>query len=267
MYAIGDIHGRLDLLRSAIDAVAEHAEGRRFRVVCLGDYVDRGPDSAGVIDFLIQLRRRWSVVCLKGNHEELMVRALTQPGANTMAPWLDNGGLAALASYGLSPDADVAEAIPGEHLRWLAGLPLTTADPHRIYVHAGLLPRCPMHRQTEETCLWIRERFLRGGAGDFEAHVVHGHSPIWEHKPNPAEPELLEHRTNLDTAAFATGVLSIGVFDTEQAGGPLEILKVIGAPLPQLIAQAEPAAVTASPPKRWKHIVQRIGSKVHRPVI
>ena len=113
-------------------------------------------------------------------------------------------------------------------MRWMSGLPRTTGDGHRIYVHAGLMPGTPIHRQKEQTCLWIRERFLQAKASDFEAHVVHGHTPIWEGKPDPAEPELLEHRTNLDTAAFATGVLSIAVFDAERPGGPIELLQVRG---------------------------------------
>jgi len=229
-YAVGDIHGRLDLLRAAANTIWGHASNRPFRIVFLGDYVDRGPDSRGVIEFLIDLQRRWQVCCLKGNHEEMMVRAVEDPGAGRLERWLEYGGEETLQSYGLNGDDDLLARIPSEHTRWMSNLPRSISDNHRIYVHAGLMPRTPLDGQTDETCLWIRERFLQGAPGDFKAHVVHGHTPVWEGKTNPAEPELLEHRTNLDTGAFATGVLSIAVFDAAIPGGPVEMLKVRGAP-------------------------------------
>lgn len=245
-YAVGDVHGRLDLLRRAVDAIAEHVGDRPFRVVLLGDYVDRGPDSRGVIEFLIDLQRRWPVVCLKGNHEELMIQAIADPGNRRLERWLEYGGEETLHSYGLSRDDDLASGVPQEHLRWMAGLPRTTGDGHRIYVHAGLMPGTPAHRQKDETCLWIRERFLQGRASDFEAHVVHGHTPVWDGKPDPAEPELLEHRTNIDTGAFATGVLTVAVFDADCPGGPVELLRVEGERTARLIPDPpEPAAPLA----------------------
>ena len=252
-YAVGDVHGRLDLLRAAIDRIARHIGDATFRVVLLGDYVDRGPDSRGVVEFLIELQRRWPVVCLKGNHEELMLQAIAQPSGRRLSRWLEYGGEQTLQSYGLGPGGDFADAIPAEHVRWMNSLPKTTGDGHRIYVHAGLMPGTPVHRQKEETCLWIRERFLQARAGDFELHVVHGHTPVWEGKPNPAEPELLEHRTNIDTGAFATGVLTVAVFDADKPGGPIEVLKVSGAPGGQFVADPvdpAPAAGEAAPPRR-----------------
>ena len=227
-YAIGDVHGRLDLVERAVDMITEHVGDAPFRVIFLGDYVDRGPDSRGVIDLLMKLQQQWPVVCLKGNHEELMLQAILQSGGGRLKRWLEYGGDHTLASYGLHGESDLAEGIPREHVRWMSGLPRTTGDGHRIYVHAGLMPGTPIHKQKEQSLLWIRERFLLGKASDFEAHVVHGHTPIWVGKRDPAEPELLEHRTNLDTAAFATGVLSIAVFDAERPGGPIEMLQVRG---------------------------------------
>jgi serine/threonine protein phosphatase 1 len=244
-YAVGDVHGRLDLLRLAVDAISEHVGDRSFRVVFLGDYVDRGPESRGVVDFLIDLQRRWPVVCLKGNHEELMLQAITEPGNRRLERWLEYGGEQTLESYGLGRDDDLA-GVPSEHLRWMAGLPRTTGDKHRIYVHAGLMPGTPAHRQKDETCLWIRERFLQARPGEFEAHVVHGHTPVWEGKPDPAEPELLEHRTNIDTGAFATGVLCVAVFDAETPGGPVELLKVVGKRTARLTPDP-PEPTTAAP--------------------
>jgi serine/threonine protein phosphatase 1 len=234
-YAVGDIHGRVDLLKSAVEAVTEHARSRPFRLVFLGDYVDRGPDSRRVIELLMGLQRVSPVVCLKGNHEQLMLKAVVERADGALQLWLDNGGEATLRSYGLPSDPDAAGGVPSEHIRWLSSLPLTTGDAHRIYVHAGLMPRTATHRQKEETCLWIREKFLQAQPGDFEAHVVHGHTPLWEGKPDPARPELLEHRTNLDTGAFATGVLSVGVFDAETPGGPVELLRIVGRPMHHLV--------------------------------
>jgi serine/threonine protein phosphatase 1 len=228
-YAIGDVHGRLDLLRQAVDRIAEHVGRLPFRVVFLGDYVDRGPESRGVIELLMDLQQRWPVTCLKGNHEELMIQAVTEPGRSHLRRWLVNGGEQTLQSYGLDPDGDLAAGVPRSHIRWMAGLPRTTGDRHRIYVHAGLLPGTPVHKQKDETFLWIRERFLQAKASEFEAHVVHGHTPLWQGKPDPGRPEILPHRTNLDTGAFATGILSVGVFEAERPGGPVEVLEIRGA--------------------------------------
>jgi serine/threonine protein phosphatase 1 len=205
-----------------------------------------------VIEFLIELQRRWPVVCLKGNHEELMLEAIAQPTGGRLQRWLEYGGDHTLASYGLDEDSDLAVGIPREHVRWMSGLPRTSGDGHRIYVHAGLAPGTPVHRQKEHTFLWIRERFLQARAGDFEAHVVHGHTPIWEGKPDPAEPELLEHRTNIDTAAFATGVLSIAVFDVERPGGPVEMLQIRGKAVGRITPEPAngPRPAPSEPPRR-----------------
>jgi serine/threonine protein phosphatase 1 len=187
----------------------------------------------------MDLQKRWPVTCLKGNHEDLMAQAVTQAGGGRLERWLNNGGHATLRSYGLRPESDLGEGVPREHIRWMAGLPRTTGDGHRIYVHAGVAPGTPIERQNEETFLWIRERFLQARPGSFDAHIVHGHTPVWDGKPNPSEPELLEHRTNLDTGAFATGVLAIAVFDAETPGGPVDLLWVRGAALGALALAPE----------------------------
>lgn len=261
-YAVGDIHGRLDLLTSAVDAISQHVEGAPFRVVFLGDYVDRGPDSRGVIDLLMDLQREWPVVCLKGNHEELMLQAVNDPGGGRLERWLEYGGRNTLKSYGVAPDGDLVAGIPREHLRWMASLPRTTGDRHRIYVHAGLAPGTPAHRQKDQTCLWIRERFLQARPGEFEAHVVHGHTPVWEGKPDPSEPELLDHRTNIDTAAFATGVLSIAVFEAETPGGPVELLKIRGKAMGRITPDpAEADAAPEAPKRKRRRLVSWFGPR------
>lgn len=224
-YAVGDVHGRLDLLERAFDRIAAHAGVRPHRVVILGDYVDRGPDSAGVVAFLMRRQAEADVVCLKGNHEDMMLRALAgEEGA--LRAWLANGGLETLRCYHARADGDLRGGLPEAHVDWLSRLPLTAADPHRIFVHAGLEPDLPLELQDEATLLWIRGPFLRAPAGAFEAHIVHGHTPLWEGKPEASEPELLEHRTNLDTGAYFTGVLTAGVFDSSWPGGPVEVLAV-----------------------------------------
>jgi len=250
IYAIGDVHGRLDLVLLAVEAISEHVGRAPFRVIFLGDYVDRGPESRGVIEFLMDLQQRWPVTCLKGNHEDLMIQAVTNPGDGRLRRWLVNGGDQTLRSYGVDEDGDLAAAIPRAHIRWMSGLPRTTGDEHRIYVHAGLMPGTPVHKQKDETFLWIRERFLQAKASEFEAHVVHGHTPVWQGKSDPAEPELLSHRTNLDTGAFATGVLSVGVFDAERPGGPVEVLKIRGSPYGTLIPDPPEAAEPEPEPAR-----------------
>ncbi len=250
-YAVGDLHGRLDLLHLALADIVADAQDLSFRIVFLGDYVDRGPDSRGVVELLMSLQSAgWPAICLKGNHEELMLRAVDRAGPDALARWLLFGGEATIKSYGLEPQDELADAIPRPHLRWLSGLPLTTGDAHRIYVHAGLAPKTPVHRQSERACLWIREHFLTARETDFDGHVVHGHTPVWQGKPNPAEPELLAHRTNLDTAAFATGILTVGVFDAGRPGGPTRLLTIKGEPRVEASLETDPTSPAHAPGSR-----------------
>ena len=229
VYALGDIHGRLDLLELAADRINAHLDGRLGKFVFLGDYVDRGPDSCGVIDFLISAQRKGGAVCLKGNHEDMMLNAMRDPEA--AFHWLCNGGDATLRSYGgeLERWRDDLALVPQDHLDWLASLPSLVVDDHRFYVHAGLTPGVRAEDQDEEVRLWIREKFLRAKRmKEFPdgKHIVHGHTHTWEGKPEPSAPELLAHRTNLDTAAYDSGVLTIGVFHADRPGGPVEVMAV-----------------------------------------
>jgi serine/threonine protein phosphatase 1 len=261
-YAIGDIHGRLDLLRGALLGIADHVEGKVAKLVFLGDYVDRGPESKEVLDLMIQLQRDPKVVCLKGNHEELMLRAL-KPGAqdSDFRRWIAAGGEATLWSYGVTSLEEAMDKVPLRHLRWMASLPLTSGDGQRIYVHAGLAPSTKFEKQTEEACLWIREKFLRADEGAFESHVVHGHTPQWDGKAEPASPEILAHRTNLDTGAYFTGILTVGVFDADVAGGPVELIRVRASEdgeatteqvHPREFAPVEPQKARAGLLGRWR---------------
>ena len=226
-YAIGDIHGRLDLLRLAIRAILADGKGEHHRIVTLGDYVDRGPDSRGVVDFLMAKGERLRIVSLKGNHEAMMVDAIRSGSTGALSHWLFHGGEATLRSYGWTgrrgPEASL---VPPDHLDWLDTRPLMLCDDRRVFVHAGLHPDRALHEQDEKTCLWIRDRFLDAAQGQHGLHVVHGHTPEWKRKTDAARTERLAHRTNLDTGAYYTDRLSIGVFADDTAGGPVKVLQV-----------------------------------------
>jgi serine/threonine protein phosphatase 1 len=204
-YAIGDVHGRFDLLTLALDEIGD-LEAQDARLVMLGDYVDRGPQSREVVAELMRRSAGGRVVCLRGNHEEMMVANLDAPDAES--PWLLNGGAATLASYG--------GRVPPEHLAWLRSLPIRYESEHQFFVHAGVRPGVPLTEQRPEEMVWIRRLFLDSDA-DFGKHVVHGHTPA-------QAPELKANRSNLDTGAFQSGTLTVGVFDGP--GGPVEVWAV-----------------------------------------
>jgi serine/threonine protein phosphatase 1 len=216
-YVIPDIHGRHDLLSEALAEITLRPRGEAGAIVMIGDYVDKGPDSKGVIDRLLAgVDAGWSLVTLKGNHDALMVEALREP--SKMAAWMGKGGGAALASYGGDP-----AAVPAAHIDWLDRLQLFHVDAHRVYVHAGVDPQLPLDQQSEATLLCKRypKEF---SAGFGTRHVVHGHDN------HPEGPLLLEGRTNLDTLAWRTGRLTVGVFDDDRPGGPIGFIVVRGAP-------------------------------------
>ncbi|WP_018261021.1 metallophosphoesterase family protein [Methylobacterium sp. WSM2598] len=205
-YAIGDIHGCADQLDRLLAEIEVHRAGRPRRIVCLGDYVDRGPDSARVIATLraLQEREPGQVTCLKGNHEAMLLGALS--GADEPL-WLFNGGRAVLASYGVAR----VDQLPRGDLDWIAALPTLHEDARRWYVHAGFRPGRPAPDPDPEQRLWIREPFLSADY-DFGKHVVHGHTPL-----RSGHPDARRHRTNLDTGAVFGGPLTAGVFTREQA--------------------------------------------------
>jgi serine/threonine protein phosphatase 1 len=216
-YVIPDIHGRYDLLEDGLARIAERSAGDPGVILMIGDYVDKGPDSKAVIERLLTgvLPGR-SQVALKGNHDAMMVEALRDPAK--MPSWLEEGGDAALASYGGDP-----AAVPEAHIAWLDGLQLMHVDAHRLYVHAGVDPETQLDRQREATLLSKRypDGFSQGFA---KLHVVHGHDSF------PDGPLLYEGRTNLDTQAWKTGRLMIGVFHDDRAGGPVDFIEVRGPP-------------------------------------
>jgi len=218
-YAIPDLHGRLDLLESAIERIVEHSGGNSATVVTLGDYVDRGPDSRRVLERLMGWQsHQLKLVPLKGNHEAMMWEV-----CNNLAElnwWIGNGGDQTLASYGQSENPD-PRVVPAGHLKWIAGLALMHMDQHRLFVHAAVDPTISLNQQSEQTLLWKRypEGYELGYGG---RHVVHGHHS------NPKAPIATKGKTNLDGLAWKTGRLVVGVFEDDRPGGASEFLEIVG---------------------------------------
>jgi len=216
IYAIGDIHGRLDLLERAIAAIRRDVDehGPATLTVTLGDYVDRGLQSRGVLDRLVENPFPTPYVALKGNHESLFEAFLADP---TSGPyWREQGGLETLRSYGVrvfgpgpigfaKAREQLLVALPPSHLQFLRSLKLSYSRGNYFFCHAGVRPGVPLDQQSEDDILWIRDEFL-DSTRDFGKIVVHGHTPV-------AEPEVLPNRIAIDTGAFATGRLTCVVLD------------------------------------------------------
>ena len=214
VYAIGDVHGRADLLQSlltVIDADLARSAPRRAIHVFLGDYIDRGPDSRRVLDLLIARSRSHETVCLKGNHEVFLLEVLQDP--TRLQEWRHYGGLLTLVSYGITPTMSptaeeqielidgLKRAIPPEHLAFVQQLPSSFTCGDFFFVHAGVKPGIPLERQRDEDMLWIREEFL-ACEEHFGKYVVHGHTPV-------SAPDIRSNRINIDTGAYATGNLTL----------------------------------------------------------
>lgn len=235
VYAVGDIHGRLDLLlelETAIRADAARRGAARRVIVHLGDYVDRGPESRGVVGHLAAgPGAGFEMVALLGNHERMMLDvldAVEPPGA-----WLANGGGATLASYGVGPvdrralgavdalalGAALRDALPAAHRAFLRALAPSHREGDFLFVHAGIRPGIALEDQIEDDLLWIREPFLSANT-DHGCVVVHGHSIV-------AAPVFRSNRIGIDTGAFRTGVLTALAIE----GDRVEMLQA-GAPAP-----------------------------------
>jgi serine/threonine protein phosphatase 1 len=219
-YAIGDIHGCYLKLRGLIGHCAVHSGAENLRLIFIGDYVDRGPNSAEVVQFLMRLQTDAPdrIVCLRGNHEEMLIDAAH--GGDQLT-WLFNGGDVTLESYGVTD----AREIPAEHLAWFETLPLTISDGRRFFVHAGITPGIPLDQQQTELMLWIREPFL-SDMRDHGRYIVHGHTPT-----ETGQVELRRNRLNIDTGACYGGPLTAAVFD-EVSTGPLAFITDQGEIVP-----------------------------------
>lgn len=212
-YAIGDIHGCLNKLQDLVKRCQLDAGKQAAKFVFLGDYIDRGPDSRGVVEFLINLQSHQPdlVVCLAGNHEEL---ALTAIYGGQSEVWLRNGGDKTLRSYGINSAAD----LPPHHIDWFKALVDRHDDGRRLFVHAGINPLRPLYQQDDHDLRWIREPFLSDDR-DYGRLIVHGHTPLQTNLPDQRE-----NRLNLDTAAVLGGPLTAAVF-TDEITGPLRFLQ------------------------------------------
>jgi calcineurin-like phosphoesterase family protein len=207
-FAIGDIHGCLDKLERLIAACEAHADGRPARWVFLGDYVDRGPDSRGVIELLMrrQQAQPGRVVCLRGNHEQMAIQA--HADLRAMPLWLANSGATTQRNY-----PETKGRIADAHLAWLAALPFCHDDGLRFFVHAGIDLAEPLDRQDNDVMLWMREPFLSEcDEVDCGRFIVHGHTPL-----KGGRPDLRRRRLNLDTAAVLGGPLTAAAFDDTRA--------------------------------------------------
>ncbi|MGO7089469.1 metallophosphoesterase family protein [Rhizobium leguminosarum] len=208
-YVIADIHGRYDLLHAALERIEANQSGGT--VVFTGDYIDRGPTSKQVMDRLMHgpTDDRWRWICLKGNHEDMMVACIR--GQADMPWWLGNGGRETLISFG--------GVVPDEYITWAESLPQYHSDGERIFVHAGVDPTKTMADQTEAMLLWYRGTKHRDLSHP-EGYVVHGHTPFED------GPIILEGRCNLDTGAVWTGKLAIAVFDDDVPGKPERVFTI-----------------------------------------
>ncbi|MFW8634021.1 metallophosphoesterase family protein [Cribrihabitans pelagius] len=221
LYAIGDIHGQHAMLEAAL-ALIEADGGRDAQIVFLGDYVDRGPDSRGVIGLLQQGQaegRNW--ICLKGNHDRMFEWFLEDiprhdPYLLIGYHWLHDriGGRDTLASYGLTfPDrtrlselhARAADAVPTAHAAFLRGLPAIWETEDIAFAHAGIRPGAALHQQSEDDLLWIRQEFL-DHRGPHPKLIVHGHTAL-------QEPRHYGNRVNLDSGAGFGRPLTAAVFE------------------------------------------------------
>ncbi len=225
-YAVGDVHGRVDLLDLLLGELEGRASGDVREngqpiVIFLGDYVDRGPDSNKVIDLLLSGRpagfeRRF----LRGNHEQVMQAFMDDPLSNRS--WMLHGGAETLQAYGVRPPAlttssnedwqaaaeALRAAVPAAHIEFLSGLERYITLGDYAFVHAGVNPARAMERQTDQDLFWARERFIKSRR-PFSHRIVHGHTPV-------DRPFIDQRRVAVDTGAYASGWLTAARFEGER---------------------------------------------------
>ncbi len=222
VYAIGDVHGRLDLLQRLLRSIREdaaQAKAARKSLVYLGDYIDRGPESKGVIDLLLSRPMReagFEEIPIMGNHEDILLQFLADVRCGPH--WFAYGGMETLDSYGVRPprllaaeedlvraQRELAAKIPAAHLEFMRRMKLSHEEGDYLFVHAGLRPGVALAEQIGQDLMWIRDEFLQSNA-DFGKLVVHGHT-IAE------TPQVKANRIGIDTGAYATGVLTALVLE------------------------------------------------------
>lgn len=211
VYAVGDIHGRHDLLLALLDRIWADASGDGNILIFLGDYVDRGPASKAVVEHVMGLERPgWDIIKLMGNHEFSLLEFVKNP--EVYLSWRMFGGTETLMSYGVRPPlfsdpkelqrahGDFLTALPREHFAFLTGLPFSHTVGDYFFVHAGVRPAISLQAQAAEDMLWIRDDFLICDQW-LGKLIVHGHTP-------EEEPVVRSNRIGIDTGAYATGRLT-----------------------------------------------------------
>ncbi len=215
LYAIGDIHGQLEMLRELHRKILRYHRryygGWRGSLVYIGDYIDRGPSSRGVIDCVREGLPGFSSVFLRGNHEVMMMRCLEVDAREAWLQWVTNGGEETLNSFdypigqkGIDRDF-LRQCVGDDRIDWLSSTRLTYVHADYLFVHAGVRPGVKLDKQREQDLLWIREPFLKSKK-DFGHLVVHGHTPV-------DEPEVLPNRIDIDTGAGFDRKLTALVID------------------------------------------------------
>jgi serine/threonine protein phosphatase 1 len=219
IYAIGDVHGRFDLLQTLVSKIRQDLNenpSKQSMEIFLGDYIDRGPQSRETIEWLIGTPPiTGERICLLGNHEDILLQALDDTSA--MANWLYNGGGETLLSYGVKVRGYGGEAglidlqqgfraaLPSAHLEFITSLRRKVTYAPYLFVHAGIRPGRPLEDQDPNDLVWIREPFLHSDA-DFGCIIVHGHTPVMH-------PQVRKNRINIDTGAVFSGALTCVVLE------------------------------------------------------
>jgi len=216
IYAIGDVHGYLQLLTSIHQKIRGDLENRptgQYAIIFLGDYIDRGPDSAGCVQFLLNLCSEDNhVICLKGNHEDRLEQFLDNP-LELAKSFFTYGGVECAQSYGVDmsefrgTDKDILKVcdklrkkIPYEHKRFYSQLSMTVTLGDYLFSHAGVRPGVSLEQQSDNDLMWIRSEFI-SNKSLYDKVIIHGHTPTYP-------MEILPNRINADTWAYDTGVLS-----------------------------------------------------------
>lgn len=205
MWVVGDVHGCYEQLGKIYNRIngVECSYDEPLRAVFIGDYIDRGPQSKDCVEFLMMLTDKFkNIICLRGNHEQMLLDAWDGVHFNP-GLWLQNGGGDTLISYGMKPGQSIDEwknYIPQSHIDWIRNLPLQHEDEDHIYVHAGLVPPDKVWMEPYDERLWVRDQFISSDH-DFGKKVIFGHTIM---------PELLvrNNKIGIDTGCFATGKLT-----------------------------------------------------------
>ncbi len=221
IYAIGDVHGCLSELEGLFHQIEfdlQFNSHETYKIITIGDYVDRGPDSKGVLDFLIEAQTRHPMVCLRGNHDQRLLEFLDIP-EEIGESFLTYGGRETLDSYGIEvgeePDFNdishkLRRAIPRAQIRFLDSLDLMHIEGDYVFVHAGIKPNIPLDHQVAKDLLWIRNEFITYQKPHAKV-VIHGHTINDQFDVQP-------NRINVDTGAFSSGVLTTAVLQRSEIG-------------------------------------------------